>query len=64
LISVVYMRGFLAGVVLSMAALWGGSPDDGVELEQTGFIKSADQPIPGATVSATQGTTIVTTSSD
>src|SRR5215471_2429885 len=47
-----------------MAGLWGGPPNDSVELEQTGFVRSADQPIPGATVSATQATTVVTTSSD
>src|SRR5215472_15390920 len=59
-----YIRGFLAGAVFSIAALSGGPPDDSVQLEQTGFVRSADQLIPGATVSATQGTTIVTTSSD
>ena len=62
--SAPYMRGFLAGVLFSTAALWSGQPDDRVELEQTGFVRSADQPIPGATVSATRGTTIVTTSTD
>jgi len=32
--------------------------------DQTGVVKSANQPIPGATVSATQGTTIVVTTTD
>src|SRR5258708_4391981 len=32
--------------------------------DQTGVVKSANQPIPGAVVSATQGTTIVVTTTD
>ena len=33
-------------------------------VDQTGVVKSANQPIPGAVVSATQGTTIVVTTTD
>src|SRR5579862_5861765 len=54
----------LTVILLSLVEGLAGPPDDPVGPEQTGVVKSSNQAIPGASVSATQGTTTVVTTTD
>src|SRR5215471_972519 len=54
----------LPAVVLSLANLLVAGTDESPGHHQTGVVKSANQAIPGATVSATQGTMTVVTATD
>src|SRR5215470_3993079 len=54
----------LPAVVVSLANLTVAGTDESAGQDQTGVVKSANQAIPGATVSATQGTMTVVTTTD
>ena len=55
----------LIAIMLSLPnILFSGPVDETERKDQTGVVKSANQPIPGATVSATQGATLVVTTTD
>jgi hypothetical protein len=54
----------LAVAILFAKGAVAGPLEETVGLDLTGVVKSANQPIPGATVSATQGTTIIVTTTN
>ena len=54
---------FLSAVVISFATVTVAGPFEEGQ-DQTGVVRSANQPIPGATISATQGSTIIVTTTD
>src|SRR5215471_8615420 len=57
-------KSWVLSVVLSLANLLVAGTDESAGHDQTGVVKSANQAIPGATVSATQGIMTVVTTTD
>ena len=57
-------KSWVLPVVLSLANLLVAGTDESAGHDQTGVVKSANQAIPGATVSATQGIMTVVTTTD
>lgn len=62
--SGVFRSWVLPALVLSLANIVVAGTDESAGQDQTGVVKSSNQAIPGATVSATQGTMTVVTTTD
>ena len=62
--SVIFRSRVLPALVLSLANMAMAATEESAGIERTGVVRSANQAIPGATVSASQGTQAVVTTTD